>query len=148
MDNNANSEQEVVTDTPQQSQSKETKKIIGAYTKVMGSLTEIFQDESNIKPVRQIGSETIPLLMQEMYKEEEEVLRTQFKEGAKGLMVAKVAYDRFLKTQEVEMQKAKNKKMKEFTVEATRIVQLVSKIEDLPKHYANALSPVTDGSEE
>ncbi len=138
----------------QNNQSKETKKIVDAFSKAMEGLSTIFQGEGNIKPVKQLNSSSVPTLMQEVYKEEEEALAKRFKDGAKALMVAKIAYDRCIKQQEAEMQKAKNKKMKEFTQEANKLVGLIAQISELPQHYANALNPEgtsqepsTDGEE-
>lgn len=134
----------------QQGQSKESKKIAVAHAKAMTALVAVFQGEGNLNPTKKLDEESVGDLMGEVFKEEKEALKERFKEGAKNLIQEKVKYDQFIKQKELEFQKLKDAKTKEFTGKANALLGMVDDINGISKKYYDALgvNPDNAGTEE
>ena len=121
-------------------QSKESKKIAENYERTMQNLIAVFQGESKIAPAKRIDGDDISALIDEVIADDIKAKKEEFKTKAKDLMKAKVAYDNFIKQKELEFQKQKDDKTKEFTKQATDLINMIDGIGKLKQTYFDSLS--------
>lgn len=132
----------------QNNQSKEAKKVLDGFDKVMSKLTAIVGGESNLKPVTKVQKSEAKNIVDELFREEREANEEQIKSELKELLKNHVLLNKTLKEERAKLDKLEIAKKKEFNTAANKLFNRISDIDSLVTEYAESFNAAKDGAQE
>lgn len=127
MDNQNNNQENV---------GKEAKKVIATYDDVIKKVTAIVQGPAGltIPKKTKLKGEDFDIVA-DLFKEENEALRVEVKEGLKTLLKNKIILDRTIVEEEKKLEALKVAKKKEFNKAATELLNKIDGLGELMSSY-------------
>lgn len=132
----------------QNNQSKEAKKVLEGFDKVMSKLTAIVGGESNLTPVTKVNKSDAKNIVDELFKEEREANENQIKTDLKDLLKNHVLLNKTLREERAKLDKLEIAKKKEFNTAANKLFNKINDIDSLVSEYAESFNAAKDGAQE
>ena len=132
----------------QENQSKEAKKVLAGFDKVMEKLTAIVGGEKELKPITGVAKNEVKSLVDELFKEEREANEEQIKTELKDLLKNHVLLNKTLKEERAKLDKLEIAKKKEFNTAANKLFNKIGGIDQLVTEYAESFDAAKDGAQQ
>lgn len=123
----------------QNEQGKEAKKVLANFESVKDKLVAIMNGPDNLKIPNKVKKGDMEGIIQELFKEENEAIIKEVKEGVKSLLKGYVALNASLAEERKKLDALEVVKKKEFNATAARLFARIEGIDALTKEYKEAL---------
>lgn len=123
-----------------QEQSQDTNKVSKAFEANLKKLTAIVGGTSGLKPVRQIKKDAMQIMVEELFKEEQDGLISTVKNDLKALLKNYVSLNALVSAEKKKLEALHLSKQKEFNEAAVKLFNQIENIDSINADYLAALN--------
>lgn len=117
----------------------ENGKVQKTYAANLEKIAAILGDKKKLNPNKRIAGDMLGKITEELFKEDTEALEKEVKEGLRGLIKGKVAYDAWYAAEKKKLESAAEAKMKEFNTTSSALFNKIDGVDTILAGYKNAL---------
>lgn len=100
------------------------------------------------RPTTQIPSDSVEAVMEDLFKEDIEIITKEVKEGMRNLMKKKVEFDRVVKQKTLEFQANIIEQKSNLNTEFEKVMSKIQSIEQLKNNYLESFKAAQDSKQD
>lgn len=123
----------------QETEEQKKDKISKKHEEIMKTIVAVIGNKDRLKPSKTIEGDATARIVAELFKEENEALESQTKEGLRDLLKKYVEYQTEYNKKKKELDELDLKKKKEFNEAANKWIQKINRQQVMSTNYAEVL---------
>lgn len=131
--------EETENQNQQDSAEQNNNKVMKRYERIIAIVASVVGGTANLRPAKQISGDTTARIVADLFKEEQEQLEKDTKEGLRELLKKHVAMEREISEQRAKLDKLLIEKTKEFNEAADKWLKRIDQSAVTQEAYANSL---------